>query len=417
MISPSASLRSRFVPIVLSHGFAVLCGLVGIRLVSRFVPPERLGPFGVFITFTTLGMWIFHSGLIKYVGRHWAASSDKKIFLRIVLRSWVRRLPWLAVASALGALFLTRSSELSLATLSLLLFAAASLLSLATLFQTALQAAQSHWRDLGVVTLSSSTRSFAPPLLFAGLLSVSGLYLGFALHSFVAASAAFLFCSPMLKEGRKRSNAGTAEIPEVYEGSLFLSLAIAGWALSGVNRWLAVLSLSEAEAGYFTLASNIALVVPAVVGGIVQQFSQPAVFRKGDERDSERELARHADRLALVFFAAASAGLLLLRFSAPWLVGPLIDEKYRPALAWLLPAGLFGAATGATAYYSMALLALKREKACAPVEIGTAVLLLAGGLGFAFSGPRIFKIWLLCSPLVLLLWTRPLALRYLRKPV
>lgn len=400
-------------PIVLTHGFAVLCGLIGIRLVSRFVPPEELGPYGVFMTFTTLGMWIFHSGLVKYVGRHWAASPDRKAFLRTVLVSWSKRLPWLAAASALGAFLLSKLSGFPFAPLAPTLFAAAGFLSLATLFQTALQAAQHHWRDFGVTTLSSSTRSFLPPLLFACLASATGLYLGFAIHAFVAATAAFFFCrstlAPKLRDGRQ----GGPEIPEVYEGTLFLALAVAAWALSGLNRWLAVLALNETEAGCFTLASNISLVVPAVVGGVVQQFAQPVVFRKGDAREANREIARHADKLATVFFLSALALLIALRLVAPWLVGPLIDERYRAALPWLLPSGLFGATTGAIAYYSMALMALRREQACGPVELGTAALLLAGGVGFAFSGPGLFKTWLLCSPLVLLVWTRPLARRYL----
>lgn len=411
MKQPANKALGRLLPIALSHGFAVFCGLAGVKLVSRFVPPEKLGIYGVFVTFTTLGMWIFHSGLVKYVGRHWAAEADKAPFLRRVLRSWLRRLPWLCGASLLGALFLSRLSGVPFPTLGLALFASASLLSLATVFQTALQAGQEHWRDLGVVTLSSSSRSFVPPLLFAGIGAASGLYLGFALHACVAAVASCAFC--LRKKDRSSGPVTDASIPEVYEGPLFLSLAAASWALSGVNRWLAVLSLSDAEAGYFTLASNIALVVPAVIGGMVQQFAQPVLFRQGDARASEREIARHADRLALVYFLVAATALACLRLCAPWLVGPLIDEKYRAALPWLLPAGAFGIATGLTGFYSMALLAVRREKACGPVELGAAALLLFGGVGFAFSGSEIFGVWLLCSPLVALLWTRPLARRYL----
>jgi hypothetical protein len=106
------------------------------------------------------------------------------------------------------------------------------------------------------------------------------------------------------------------------------------------------------------------------------------------------------------------AGLAGLHFVAPLLVGPLIRESYRPALVFLLPAGAFALAITTGLFYHTLLLAGKREAACGPVELTAAGVLIAGSVGAAAIGQQWFLRWMLVSPLVPWLVSRPLVRRY-----
>jgi hypothetical protein len=90
-------------------------------------------------------------------------------------------------------------------------------------------------------------------------------------------------------------------------------------------------------------------------------------------------------------------------------VGPLIHPDYRAALPWILPAGWFGVALITLQFYQTLLLAGKCERACGPVELTTAVVLVGGSLIAATGGASWFSRWLLVTPLVPWLVTRPMA--------
>ena len=112
----------------------------------------------------------------------------------------------------------------------------------------------------------------------------------------------------------------------------------------------------------------------------------------------------------------ALAGVVALRLVAPWLVGPLISEKYRPALDMILAAGCFGAAMTTAQFYHTMLLAGRREKACGPVDSTTALLLAGGGVTAALVGERWFLLWLVATPVIPWIASRPLARHYYFKP-
>ena len=94
---PTAHFRDRLLPITLSQAVGFLCGLAGVKIATRLVSPADYGAYGVFLTFTPLGIWVVHAGLIKFTARHWAASPNRGALLREVLRASGRKLPWLAI--------------------------------------------------------------------------------------------------------------------------------------------------------------------------------------------------------------------------------------------------------------------------------------------------------------------------------
>jgi len=90
----------------------------------------------------------------------------------------------------------------------------------------------------------------------------------------------------------------------------------------------------------------------------------------------------------------------------------LISENYRAALDTIVPAGFFSVAVLTAQFFDTMLLAGHREKACGPVDFSTALVLASGGLGAAWAGERWFSIWLVATPLVPWILSRPLARHY-----
>jgi hypothetical protein len=406
--------RTRLLPIVLAQGVGLGCGVAGVKVVSHFVPPGPLGAYGLFLTFASLGVSVVHAGLIKFVGRHWAAASHAGL-RHEVREAWLRKLPWLALASAAGAGALGAMTGENVLAIFPPLFAAAALLSLTALAQAALQAVRSHWRDFAVSAAASVLRTFAPPAAFV-LLGAPGLAWGFCLYAaLTAAVAAWETREP--SPGTTPAGAGRQLTP-IYEGPLFTMLAVAGWALVGVNRWIVAWRFGATTAGYFTLAGNAALILPAVFATIFLQYFQPGFFAEGDSLapEARARLARRVDAVAATYAAVALLALAALVAVSPHLVGPLISENYRAALVWLLPAGCFGLATGTGLFYHSLLLAGRRERACGPVDLTAAGVLVAGGVVAAILGEGPFRDWLIATPLIPWLVNRPLARRHFFMP-
>jgi len=410
MLFSSADFRNRALPIAASQAVGVACGMAGVKLVSRWVPPNVLGIYGVFLTFTTLGMWFVHLGLVKYVGRHWAAAEDRPAFLRAVARAWVRKLPWLVGATAAGAVALSLQHGPTGLLIFPLLFGAAALLSIGALAQAALQAVRRHWRDLSISVVGSITRTFAPPLLYllTGGANLA-LYLGFAAHTLCVAILGILAISVNRNPAATTS---TANIAPVYEGALFFRIALASWVLTGLNRWLVAFLYGDTAAGYFTLGSSIAVIIPSVLSAMFMQYFQPSFYRIGDSAEANKlaKLTRSVDLATAAFGVSAGLALLALRLAAPFLVGPLIDAKYSSALPWILPAGCFSLTTMLAYFYHVMLLAGRRETACSRVDLTTAALLIVLASVGALGGETIFSWTLTASPLLAVAVTRPMAL-------
>lgn len=412
-----ATSRLRLIPILLAQGIGVGCGVAGVKVNSSLLTPDVLGVYGVFLTFAPIGMWVVHAGLLKFTARHWAAAASRSDLLRAIARAWGRRLPWLAVAGALGAWALAGLAPGHVGVLATSLCVAAALLAAGALTQSALQAEGAHWRDCGVTIATSVSRTFAPPLLFlatGGL--TAALWLGFAFHAAVSAVTGIWMLRAYLRKTTP-SPAGPPVIAATYEGALFLALAAASWTLAGLNRWIVAGFFGETEAGYFTLAGGAAMVITSALGAAFMQYFQPGLFALADGPAADRpRLARRVDQVAFGYAAVALLAVGIFAVLAPWLVGPLINPAYRAALPWILPAGCYGVALITIHFYQTLLLAGRRERACGPVELTTAAVLAGGCLLAARAGSEWFARWLLVTPFVPWLLTRALARRFFFPP-
>jgi hypothetical protein len=413
---PSVRSRLRLVPIFLGQGVGVACGVAGVKLNSQLVPPEVLGAYGLFLTFAPIGMWVVHSGLLKWVARHWAASANRGGMLRAVTRSWARRLHWLALASVAGTLAMTHVTPGQAVALWLALFGAATLQAFASIAQTALQAERAHWSDCAVSITGSISRSFLPPILFlASGGALAAMWFGYGLH---ALATALLGAWALRKYWRfDGTPAPAASDHAIYQGPFFIALAIGAWLQAGMNRWIVAGFFGEVETGYFTLAGGAAFVISNMIGTMFLQYFQPGFFALGDGPPTARPmLARRVDQVALLFTVIGFAAVSLFAWIAPALVGWLINPRYQEAIGWVLPAGAFGIASAAAIFYHSMLLAGKREKACAPTDLTTAAVLAAGGFAAAAGGADWFARWLVATPLVPWIVTRPIARYYFFKP-
>ncbi len=405
-----AAVRDRLLPIALSQAIGLACGLVGVRLATQWVAPADYGIFGVFLTFTPLGMWVVHVGLLKAVARLWAGSPDRWGLWREIRGRALRQSPWLAAVTLVAAVALDgRRWWAGWGCLWL----AAVLLAAVQAMQAALQAEQSHWRDLLVSATASGARTMAPLLGYVALGGGSWLALaaGFDVYAVVALLVGWWVVRPRF--GPPPAVLGQSQLPATYAGSLFVLLAAAGWATTAINRWIVGVGFGTEVAGYFTLAGNMAQVVTSMVGVVFLQFFQPGFFAAASEEPGKRRaLARRVDRVAAGYWLVAVAGVGLLHVVAPWLVGSLVHERYRAALDWLLATGGFGVAVATGLFYQSLLLAGRREGWIWRVELA---MLLCVGLGGAaatiLGGAPWFARWLMMTPLLPWLVHRPLARR------
>jgi hypothetical protein len=402
MSSLTADLRLRILPLAAAQGIGLACGIGGVWLCSHWVAPEDYGRYGIFVTLAPLGASVVFAARVKWISRYWPDSQARPAIWRRSVGSVLPLLLALAFASAAAAAVFAPDQ---LAAYGIVLFLSATLLSFLQLVQSALQAERSHWRDCGVALAASSTRSFAPPLLYASNGSLSSLLLGFLLHALASATVA-----ATQTRGWWRIAAGaprTAE-PPAYHAPTFVLLAAAGWVLLGANRWIVGGWFGAEAAGFFTLAAAVGAVPAATLGGVLLQYFQPQWFA----REGPPQLAREVDAVVLSYVLLGVAAAAALQAMLPWLVAEgLIGARYAAAQSWLLPAGCAAVATFAGNFYHALLLAVRLERFCMRVDLAGMAVLIGGSVAAATVGPDWLRTWLTVSPLVPLLVNRTLARR------
>ena len=228
------------------------------------------------------------------------------------------------------------------------------------LLRRMLQADRLNWLDCGFVAVASLTRTFLPLAAYAFLgAAAEQLIGGFVLHSLLLAALGFAWLS------RYRHSIAPAQPAPVWSsaftGPMFTALALAGWGLSGLTRWLAAGFYGTETAGYVTLAVNIAAIIPSVLGTMLLQYFQPGWFALGDAGAGSIRLKRATDRVAAGYVVAALTLSALLHFLMPMLVGPLVGERYAAAASLILPLGCFATAIMTGTFFHALLLALRRE--------------------------------------------------------
>ncbi len=410
---PAADFRQRLLPILLAQAVGLICGTLGVRLTSRLVAPGDYGLYGLFVSLAPIGTFVVYAGLGKFVQRHWRGTTDRAGLLHELWLASLRKFPLLLAAVAAGTWLAAPDHRLAFGALFL---GSAFLLMWTSLMQAALQADRRHWQDLGLASGLSATRSFLPPLLYS-LLGAGPLplFLGYFGHTVFGAVLGVWNLRPWWRQAPAEPR--TPHLTAQYLGPQFIILAIVAWSLLGLNRWLVAWRYGAETAGYFTLAGNIGILLPAMLGTVALQYRQPAWFAaESATLEQRRALLRRIDQAALVYTVLALAAAGLLHLAMPLLVGPLVNARYLPAAPLVLVTGFFFASLTIGTFYHNLLLAAKRESACRYADLSGAFCLILGCGLSAFAGFGYFRAWLLFSPVVPWLVNRTVARRLLLRP-
>ena len=258
---------------------------------------------------------------------------------------------------------------------------------IAQMATTALQAEERYWASFAGSAIGSATRSFLPPL-FATVAGASLLALNtaFALHAVVAAATTLLFLRGAWRRTGGISSEAREALPKMVHA--FIGVGLCAWLVAAAPRWVAATALTSEALGYFVLAGNLTLIIPASFVTIAQGYSFPALFDAARAGADDRKLRRLTIWPLAIVMLGSQAALVALALAAHWLIGPIIDARYAAATSWLLATGGATLAITSIGFFHNLLLARNREADCLRLS------LLSGGLRIAAMADRLpVRVW------------------------
>jgi hypothetical protein len=374
------SRRLHLLPLLATQATGLLCGLLGLSLASTLIAPEVLGTYGLLISAHTLAAFVTHQGLIRHVQRTWTASSSIGRYSRQLFPALSRSTAWLAIGTGIVIIYLRHGAGVDVGWSWWAWLLAVNIMAFAAhVGHALLQAEQRYWADFAVSSVGSLTRTFLP-LSFAWLAGaeLGSLAVGFIAHNALWLGAAAVALLPILRRGI--SGSASEEVEPADAMKAFLGVGITGWIAQNAPRWLAANVLDAENTGYFILASNLTIVVPAAISAIGNAYTFPSLFadhRTGSDADALRHRTQRDAAMAVL---AGQVALVAIAGLWPWLVGPLVSIRYDSAVNWLLAAGGGTLATVSASFYCNLLLALGRERDCLRLMVfSTAARLLILG--------------------------------------
>ncbi len=400
-------MRRFLLPIALNQAAALVFGVLGISLVSHWVPERVYGAYGLFLTLTQVGLLLTHSGLINHTSRYWQRERPRAgAYARFLLgRALWLSLPLGAVLLVAGLIQAQSHGESVWMRLWPLLLASNLALALGNVATLALNANERHWSVLALNGISSFCRATFPIglvlLLGPTLLALSW---GFVLHGVVVALVIVrLFWNLDLT-----SPVAPAVVAQWRKelrdfGRPFVIMGLGGWLLLNADRWVVAFAFGDQRLGLFNLASAMGSVVPTLVCAGLMQRMFPSVFRASDQARTEqdwRSLARKCDRLTLLFLGLSVSGLAVLQIVGPYLVGWLIGEKYAASMPLLIPGGMAAVAAQTNQFQYLLLQGQHNSSGMVKVMLVLAALRTAGSMVTGAASWPIFLGWLLVSTLL-----------------
>lgn len=387
MVSSASSRYNTLVPLAAVQAVGTLCGVLGVRWLSAVVPPETMGLYGLLLSTQQLGFTVTHQGFIKHIQRFWTPRAAVAPYLRLLLGASTPPLLWLAagLTALLVLLNLTAGTRIAPSWWGWMM--AVNLLAVVLLaVQAALQAEERYWANFAVSAVASATRSFFPPLLVTilGGAVLTTLGVGFFLHVLVAA----LFAGWCLRKALARPEPVPAEPVNSPREMVraFMSVGLCGWVAGAAPRWFAALVLTPESTGYFILATNLAMFVPAAASLIGLSYSFPPLFAASRGGADQRTLLRMTNKSVASVMLMSQAGLLALAWCGPFLVGPIVNPRYAPAMGWMLAAGGSILATLSLPFYCNSLIAHNQEHTCFRLSVCSASFRIAVMAALAADG-------------------------------
>lgn len=349
----------RLIPVFLNQSTAVILGLIGVKLISKYVEPELNRSFNLFVTLTPIGYLVTHSGLLNHAVRYWQRESSGT-YARFLWDQSVARLWHLAplIAIICAAMAVRDGKMIWLWAMFPLGLVSNFAMILQSIALGMLTADKRLWRAWMVNLLAGLARVGLPVGLglMAGM-SFLTLGFGYALHSAIVIGLVLsLFRSGSGAPAPTSELAGRWKQELRDYGRPFLWLGVGGWILQFADRLVVDHFFDVTQSGLFGYAANIGLMIPLLASGGVMQLAFPRIFRQSDQArtlDDWKRIARQCDGATAAFVGLTLVGLFLFAWIGPWLVGPLIDSSYERSIAMVLPAGLGAAALHINQFYCL----------------------------------------------------------------
>lgn len=332
---------------MLSHVIGIAFSVLAIRLISSALAPEDYGHYSMFGTLTTLAILSTHGSLYCVAVRNWELLKDQRqAFAGWLANKLLVKMLW-TLPIILLATGIAHLAQPGLGWLILipLLVVANTLVAVSDTVRALIHAERRRWTLVLTKLVESSSRAILPTAAVA----LMGPWFGWG----AAGYAGFLFMAAIINVLMLRSGGIAQPSQEQVSawmqklrkyGRPYMFTGALGWLLWIIDIWLAVLFYPEKLGGLYAMAVNLCSVVVGVIGSTLLVWAFPHVYRLADAARSAADWRRLRFRVYALWgfmIVCVLAGVMVLYWVQPWVVGIIIDERY--AAAW--PLIFFGAAS------------------------------------------------------------------------
>jgi O-antigen/teichoic acid export membrane protein len=346
--------------VVLGQSLAALGGLVGVRVLTEVLPPERYGELALGITLATLGQLVAWSPISAAVLRYFAPAQES-LQLTAYLLAVRRLLVQATVALAgLGAIIVVAMLALGSArwvglALAALLFTALSG------YESALDSMQLAGRQRRIVAFHQGAATWLRFLLAVALISLSVPSSAIAMVGFcvgvllVLGSQLFFFRRRVLAlaEAHRPTSAGdsTALARRMTQYAWPVAAwGVFSWTQAVSDRWILQAFTTTAVVGVYSVVNQVGFYPMTLFSAVTLQFVSPVLFaRAGDGSDPQRldDASQLVQSVVAVTLAVTVVATVISLFSHRAIFSVLVGVRYRavsPLLPWMVCAGGFFAA-------------------------------------------------------------------------
>ncbi len=350
--------------VVLGQFMAALGGLVGVRVLTEVLTPDRYGELALGITLATLGQLVAWSPISGAVLRYFAPAQESSQ-LGAYLEAVRRLLVWATAALvALGFLIVIALVALG-ASRWIALAVAAMVFTLLSGYESTLDSMQLAGRQRRIVAWHQGVMVWVRVLMALVLLWVAGASSAIAMTGFavgvlsVLASQVFFFYRKVPFPRHHEPVSGGESVALARRMSQYAwpiaAWGVFSWTQAVSDRWILQAFTGTAVVGVYSVLNQLGFYPMSLFSAVTLQFVAPVLFeRAGDGSDlrrldsaSQLVLAMVVVTLAVTAVATVAAALL---HTAVFAV--LVDVRYRAVsglLPWMVCAGgLFAAGQAAS---------------------------------------------------------------------
>ena len=380
--------------------------VVGVRLLTEFLPPETFGRYKLALAGVSLITGIMVRPFIQYAMRAWhdaAAGGSLRRFRMLYGRSFGFYVGAVSLAAALAGAAAARGGGWW-APPELVLAAAVLALHAAVEYDQSLCATRGRQRD--AVLIGAATCWLIPVAIAVSAAAGESLLLVLAAH------AGILALVLAVRRLRRREPDGGPEPAESAAAGAGPAWAFAwplmiagclGWLVHESDRFILGYYHDSRAVGLYAAAYGLASAPFLVAAGAISQFMYPFVFGASARGGGTVRVSR--PMLAATLLVGA-AGACLFWLAGDWIAYLVLAERYRAAapelLAWIAAGyACFGVATS----FDMAAYGAKRTRylilatgAAAIANVGLGLLLVPaqGARGAALATGAALAVYLLC---------------------